>query len=291
GRRIAHRACPRGRLGSRRRAERAAAARQGHAARGVSARRARAASAVPRGGGGLRRGRPGGGRRGGRGDRVAALRFAGPRRPALLRQRRCAARPAFRPPRLRRAPGRAGGRFADRAGLPDLGARRRRFLPARSLDGDRGGGGGGAGGHLGRAGLGVRAAGDGGPRRIPTLQDRHPLRRGGDGRRGFGRGGGRGLALARRAVGRGLPGRGRHPRRGGRPGRDGQAGGTRPRPRAAERRHFLRRFRRGGAAGDAGCGGRGRRSALPGRGGFARPDTVGGQTADAGEPGRQRRRL
>ena len=58
-------------------------------------------------------------RRRGRGDRAAALRFAGPRRPPCVRQRRPPARQAVRPCRLRRAHRGADRRRADRAGVRD----------------------------------------------------------------------------------------------------------------------------------------------------------------------------
>ena len=69
------------------------------------------------------------GRRGG--DRTAALRLAGPRRPALLRRRRTRRGKASVHCRLRRAARGAGRRRADRAGLRDAGARSRRATPAR----------------------------------------------------------------------------------------------------------------------------------------------------------------
>ena len=156
-------------------------------------------------------------------DRAAALRLAGPRRPALLRRRADAARQAVGPPRLRRAARGAGRRRADRAGLRDPGAGRGprpgRLGRPRA---DRRPRGRAAGRHRrpARPGSASRAAD---LAELPAGQDRGAVRR----RRrvaGAAAAGADPAALARagRAAGRGLPG-GRRPPRRGRPIRTSSA--------------------------------------------------------------------
>ena len=127
-------------------------------------------------------------RRRGGGDRTAALRLAGARRSARLRQCRPPARQALRSCRLRRADRRADRRCADRAGLRDARARlaSRNAATARAADWHRRARGRLAQRHRRRPGVGIgsrRAA-----RRLSARQDRRAVRRRDARRRGRGRG-------------------------------------------------------------------------------------------------------
>ena len=162
----------------------------------------------------LRRRRSGRDRCRGERDRTAALRLARARRPALFRRRADAPRTALGARGVRRMPGDARGRRADRAGVP--GARDGRCAASAALARvahDHGAGRRHARRHRGRAGLGMRNARR--AVRLPARQDgRVVCRRHGGGRS---HGGSRSacLARARRMARRGLPGGGRHPRRRG----------------------------------------------------------------------------
>ena len=132
------------------------------------------------------------------------------RRPAVLRRRGHAPRPALGALRVRRAAGRAGGGCADRARVPDPGhGRRRPPAAARPVAGhgrrvrrravrDRR-----------RAGLGMR--GGGRPRAIPAREDGRPVRRRHRRRGRRRRRGVRAVARDGHVAGRGVPGRRRYP--------------------------------------------------------------------------------